>query len=142
MTISSPPAGFSRRAGAAFLAGARFAAGRAAVGFSTAAAAAGAGAGAAGLCFRVEGVFLVFTAAFSGAPVSGVFSGRGFAVFAFAEVFRPTAFAAVTGASGLGSDGGAGGLPAVDSEGVDEVFRGSGRFLAIYPCVFLCCEKL
>jgi hypothetical protein len=69
--------------------------------------------------------------------VSGVFfSGRGVPAAAFAGGFRVPVLAAFTGAFALGAAGAAC-LPVDESEGVDEVSWGTGRFLAIYQCVFL-----
>jgi hypothetical protein len=87
---------------------------------------------------RAESLGLAVAGVLPGAAVSGVFfSGAGFPAAVFAEVFR-VVLAAFTGDVLPGSAEGAVGLPAVDESGVvDEVFWDTGRFLAIYPCVFL-----
>ena len=135
--MSRPSAGFSRRAGVAFVAGARFAAPLAGTGFAGASEATD-GAAAAGVFFRADDVGLAFTGALSGAAVSGVFfSDWGLPAAAFTGVFRAAALAAFTGAFALGSDVGAVCLPGVESGDGAEVSLDAVRFFAIYPCVFL-----
>jgi hypothetical protein len=125
-----------RLAGAAFLAGARFAAAALAGAAFSAASGRDAAAGAAGLLLRVARLGLAVAGTLPGAAVSGVFfSGAGLPASAFAEVFR-VVVAAFAGAAAPGPDDGAVCLP-VDESWADEVFGDKGRFLAIYQCVFL-----